>query len=147
MRLPTMSGRPDTRPIAATPNCGCTKPKSRDQAKVNWATAGAVFASLGICAACCLLPAVLISLGVAGSFVSSLDALSPYKWIFIAVTATLLGYGFYTVYWKPKRTCAAGTACAVCGSGRPIRVALWLGTVLAVSGIVYGFLEPWLTHR
>ena len=142
-----MSGRPDTRPIATSPNCGCTTPKSRDQGKLNWATAGAVLASLGICAACCLLPAVLIGLGVAGPFVSSLDALSPYKWLFIAVTATFLGYGFYTVYWKPKKTCGAGAACAVCGSGWSVRVALWLGTVFAVSGIVYGFLEPWLTHR
>jgi len=49
MRLPTMNGRPDTRLIAATPNCGCTKPKSHDQGKVNWATAGGVLASLGIC--------------------------------------------------------------------------------------------------
>jgi mercuric ion transport protein len=136
------------RPSAVTtPTCGCTNPSSNSQRKVKLATVGAVLASFGICAACCLLPAVLISLGIAGSFVGSLDSLAPYKWIFMATTAVLLGYGFYTVYWKPRKTCAAGASCGTCGSGRSVRIALWLGTALAISGIVYGYMEPWLTRR
>jgi mercuric ion transport protein len=114
---------------------------------VKLATVGAVLASLGICAACCLLPAVLIGLGVAGSLVGVLNSLAPYKWIFITVTAVLLGYGFYTAYWKPRKICAAGASCETCGPGRSVRIALWLGTALAISGIVYGYMEPWLTHR
>lgn len=141
-----MSAKLETASITAAHSCSCTKPKSNNQGKVKLATAGAVLASLGVCAACCLLPAALISIGVVGSFVSSLDSLSPYKWMIIPVTATLLGYGFYTVYWKRKQTCAVGAACTVCGSGRSVRIALWLATALAVSGIVYGYLEPRLTH-
>lgn len=132
---------------AATPRCGCASPPSGGLGKVKLATVGAVLASLGICAACCLLPAVLIVLGVAGSFVGALDSLAPYKWIFIAITAVLLGYGFHAVYWKPRKTCAAGASCETCGSSRSVRIALWLGTALAISGLVYGYMEPWLTHR
>jgi mercuric ion transport protein len=90
---------------------------------------------------------VLIALGVAGSFVGALDSLSPYKWYFVVVTAALLSYGFYIVYWKPRNACAAGTACKACGSGRSVRIALWLGTACTLSGVVYGYLEPWLTRR
>jgi mercuric ion transport protein len=66
---------------------------------------------------------------------------------FVVVTAALLGYGFYIVYFKPKKTCAAGAARENCRSGRSVRVALRLGTVFALSGIAYGYLEPWLTRR
>jgi mercuric ion transport protein len=142
-----MSVNAESPSTVATPTCGCANPPSNSQDKVKLATVGAVLASLGICAACCLLPAVLIGLGVAGSFVGALDSLAPYKWIFIAITAVLLGYGFYTVYWKPRKTCAAGASCETCGSGRSVRIGLWLGTALAISGIVYGYMEPWLTHR
>jgi mercuric ion transport protein len=142
-----MSVNAESPSTVATPTCGCANPPSNSQGKVKLATVGAVLASLGICAACCLLPAVLIGLGVAGSFAGTLDSLAPYKWIFIATAAALLGYGFYTVYWKPRKTCAAGASCETCGSGRSVRIALWLGTALAISGIVYGYMEPWLTHR
>lgn len=130
-----------------TPTCGCENPPSNSQGKVKLATVAAVLASLGICAACCLLPAVLIGFGVAGSFVGALDSLAPYIWIFIGITAVLLSYGFNTVYWKPRKTCVAGSSCETRGSGRSVRIALWLGAALAISGIVYGYMEPWLTHR
>jgi mercuric ion transport protein len=142
-----MSVKAENPSTAATAKCGCASPPGNSQSKVKLATAGAVLASLGICAACCLLPAVLIGLGVAGSFAGALDSLAPYKWIFIAITAALLGYGFYTAYWKPRNVCAAGASCETCGSARSVRIALWLGTALAISGIVYGYMEPWLAHR
>jgi len=142
-----MSNNSERLSTAATRTCSCAKSPSTGQGKVKLATVGAVLASLGICAACCLLPAVLIGLGFTGSFVAALDSLSPYKWIFVVITAALLGYGFYAVYWKPRKTCAAGDSCDSCGSGRSMRIALWLGTGLAISGLVYGYMEPWLTHR
>jgi mercuric ion transport protein len=83
-----------------------------------------MLASLGICAACCLLPAVLIGLGGASSFVGTLDSLSPYKWYLVVATAVLLGYGFFIVYFKPRKTSAAGATCASCRPGRSVRVAL-----------------------
>jgi mercuric ion transport protein len=142
-----MSAKAESLSAIAKPTCGCAKPASYKQGKVKLATAGALLASLGICAAGCLLPAVLIGLGVAGSLVGALDLLAPYKWIFVLITAVQLGYGFYTVYWKPRKTCAVGAACETCGSGRSVRIALWLGAVLALSGVAYGFMEPWLSRR
>ena len=72
--------------------------------------AGDILASLGVCAACCLLPLALLSVGVAGAWVITTDALAPYKWVLIALTAALLDYGFYAVYFRPKSRCAVRNA-------------------------------------
>lgn len=111
---------------------------------VKWTTAGGILTALGICAACCLLPFTLITLGVAGAWVGSLESLSRYKWYFISATIVLLGYGFYAVYWKPKQTCAAGSGCPNCGAGKGVKVGLWLGVLLAVGGFAFEYLEPFL---
>lgn len=139
-----MNSQPQS--TAATENqCQCTVVNERAKRRVRWTTAGGIFAALGICAACCLLPFVLLSLGIAGMWVSALDALAPYKWIFIAAAALLLGYGFYAVYWKPRR-CTAGPQCKECRSNRPVRIALWIGTALAVGGIAFEQLEAYLVR-
>lgn len=130
-------------PVRAN-ECSCGKPAGGSSRVVKWTTAGGLFAALGVCAACCLLPFALLSVGVAGAWVTTLDALAPYKWAFIGLTLALLGYGFYAVYWKPRRTCAAGAACKACGSSRSVRVGLWVATILAIGGIVFEQLEPYL---
>ena len=59
---------------------------------------------------CCLVPLVLFGLGIGGAWISNLTALAPYKPLFVTGTAGLLGYGFYLVYWKPRRICTDGAA-------------------------------------
>ena len=58
---------------------------------------GAIAAS-----SCCVLPLLLVSLGVTGTWIGSLSLLAPYKPFFVAGTSALLGYGYYLVYWKPQ---------------------------------------------
>ena len=120
--------------------CSCGKPGQK--ATVKWTTAGGIFAALGVCAACCLLPFLLAAVGGAAVFISALDALASYKWYFISVTAALLGYGFYVVYWKPSRA-SAGT-CSTCAPGVGVRVGLWAGVILAMGGMVFEYFEPML---
>lgn len=130
-----------------SPRCECTQASESGKYLTRWTTAGGILSALGICAACCLLPFVLLSLGIAGAWVSALDALAPYKWIFITLTAALLGYSFYAVYWRPKRTCAAGPDCDTCRSSRSVRIGLWIGTILAIGGLVFEQVEPYLVGR
>jgi mercuric ion transport protein len=127
-------------------HCSCGKSPNGTKRAVKLTTAGGLLAAVGVCAACCLLPFTLLSVGVAGAWVSTLDAMAPYKWIFIGLTAALLGYGFYAAYWKPRRTCAAGAACEMCGTSRPVRVGLWIATILAIGGIVFEQVEPYLVQ-
>lgn len=113
-----------TTPDDTRPACSCAKGARSTNSAMKWTTAGGVLAALGVCAACCLLPFALLSIGVTGAWVSTVDSLAKYKWIFIALTAAFLGYGFYAAYWRPRRTCAAGaTLCPGATSlyPRPIR--------------------------
>jgi mercuric ion transport protein len=139
-----------TSAAAVAPVCDCGKQSPSDKNVVKWTTTGGLLASLGICAACCHLPFAVISVGIGGALVSTLDAFAPYKWIFIALTTALLGYGFYAVYWRLQRTSAAGAECPMCGSGRSVRIGLWAATILAISGIVFEQIEPlpgWLERN
>lgn len=131
-------------PSSQSAQCQCTKGGDKSNRVVKWTTFGGVLAALGVCAACCLLPFTLLSVGVAGAWVSALDSLAPYKWIFIGLTVALLAYGFYAAYWKPRRGCTAGPSCTVCRTSRPVRVALWIATILAIGGIVFEQIEPYL---
>jgi mercuric ion transport protein len=124
--------------------CNCTKSGNASNRAVKWTTIGGVFAALGVCAACCLLPFTLLSVGVAGAWVSALDSLAPYKWVFISVTGALLAYGFYVAYWRPGRNCPAGASCTACGTSRSVRAGLWIATILAVGGLVFEQIEPYL---
>jgi mercuric ion transport protein len=86
-----------------------------------------------------------LAIGVGGAWVSALDSLAAYKWIFIGITALLLAYGFYAAYWKPKKVCSVGADCPTCGTPRSLRVILWIATVLSIAGLAFEQLEPLLS--
>ncbi len=98
---------------------------------------GAIIAS-----SCCVLPLLLITLGVSGAWIGSLTALEPYKPYFLAVTAILLGAGFWHVYIRPKKACADDSYCARPRSGRITQIALWLATVLAFLAATVDYWAP-----
>lgn len=134
----------DTGQVKAEQQCSCATRVVGTNRVVKWAAAGGVLAAIGVCAACCLLPFALLSLGIAGAWVSGLDALAAYKWPLIGCAVMLLAYGFYAAYVKPRRMCAAGASCEVCGSSRAVRAGLWIATILTLGGIVFEHIEPLL---
>jgi mercuric ion transport protein len=113
-----------------------------------WTTAGGIVAALGVCAAGCLPPFALISLGAAAGWASTFEALLPFKWLFVGSAAALLGYGFYAAYWKPKRkqACADGAGCPGQQPGTGLRVGLWIGVLLVAGGIAFQYVEPMLAR-
>ena len=106
----------------------------------------AVGGILGALAAssCCIVPLILFSLGIGGACIGNLTALAPYKPMFVAGTAGLLGYGFYLVYWKPKQACADGAACARPLPNRFVKVALWSATILVAAAFAFDYVAPLL---
>jgi mercuric ion transport protein len=58
---------------------------------------------------------------------------SPY---FIAFTVAVLGYGFYSVYWRPRQACSDGT-CERPLPSRAVKFGLWLGTVLVTVAVIF----------
>ncbi|MER8864099.1 mercuric transporter MerT family protein [Mesorhizobium sp. M0751] len=93
---------------------------------------------------CCIIPLVLFSLGVGGAWIGNLTVLAPYKPLFVAGTAGLLGYGFYLVYWKPRRACANDAACARPIPSRLVQLGLWIATVLVIAAFAFDYVAPLL---
>src|SRR5258708_36086158 len=68
----------------------------------------AVGGILGALAAssCCIVPLLLFSLGIGGPWVGNLTALAPYKPLFVAGVAGLLGDACFLLVRKPHAGCA-----------------------------------------
>jgi mercuric ion transport protein len=93
---------------------------------------------------CCVLPLVLVSVGIGGAWVAQLRELQRFQWIFIALALAAFGFAFYRLYLKPAPACAPGMACAAPATRRHQRIAFWATLIAAkaliLSPIVYGYL-------
>jgi mercuric ion transport protein len=106
------------------------------------AATGGILGALAA-ASCCILPLVLTLFGVSGAWMAGLRALAPYQPIFIAVSAGMLGYGFYLAYWRPKGAAAQGAACArPVVPNRVVRAVLWAAAVVVVLSLSFGLWFP-----
>jgi mercuric ion transport protein len=105
-------------------------------------SAAALLAALAT-SSCCLVPFLLVSLGISGAWIGNLTALAPYQPAFFVLAVALLGTGFYRVYRKPKTaTCVPGAACADPRADRVTKAVLWSATALVAAGIAF----PWIAR-
>lgn len=94
-------------------------------------------------ASCCMLPLALTVFGVSGAWMAGLRALAPYQPVILALTAGALAYGFYLVYWKPRRAVAAGASCArPVVPTRVVKGALWSATLVVGLAASFGLWFP-----
>ena len=91
---------------------------------------------------CCVVPFILVTVGVTGAWIGSLTALAPYKPIFVAFTLAVLAVGFFMVYRRPKAACADGSYCAHPASDRIAKIGLWVATVLVAIALGFPSLVP-----
>ncbi len=113
-----------------------------EQARARWIAAGGILGALAA-SSCCILPLVLFSLGISGAWIANFTALAPYKPYFAAGTISLLGYGYYLVYVRPKQACADGS-CARPLPNRLVKSSLWIATVLVAAALAFDFVAPLL---
>ena len=112
-----------------------------DTGRQHLVAVGGILGALGA-SSCCIIPLVLFSLGIGGAWIGNLTALAPYKPYFVAGTTGVLGYGFYLVYWKPRRACADNAACARPVPSPLVHIALWIATVLVATAFVFDYVAP-----
>lgn len=117
---------------------GSSKPQ-----RAGWLAAAALVGA-GLASACCVVPLVLVTLGISGAWIANLTALEPYKPFTGVATLALLGYGFWHVYFKAKPACAEGSYCARPQSARTTKAVLWLGLVIVVLALTVDWWAPWL---
>jgi mercuric ion transport protein len=101
------------------------------------------FAAGLLASSCCILPLILVSLGVGGTWMSLLTGLSPYQPYFLGLAALSIGTGLWRAYRKPKQ-CAPGSLCAKPSAGRITKPVLWTGATLAVAAAGVDLLAPYL---
>jgi mercuric ion transport protein len=112
-----------------------------DQSRSKWLAAAGISGAL-IASSCCVVPLLLVTLGISGAWIGNLTALEPYKPYFIVVTVALLGAGFWYVYFKPKKECEEGSYCARPSSARITKSALWIATLLIALSATVDYWAP-----
>lgn len=133
------SGTADTAPAAA----GLAASERSEVGRERLVAVGGILGALAA-SSCCIIPLILFSLGIGGAWIGNLTALAPYKSLFVTGTAGVLGYGFYLVYWKPRRACADGAACTRPVPSRLVPFALWIATVLVAAAFAFDYVAPLL---
>ncbi len=112
--------------------------KDASTTKAGFLAAGGIFGALAA-SSCCVLPLVLTIFGVSGAWMSNFRAMAPYQPYFIAVTTVLIGFGFYHVYWKPRRDYSIGAACVQPLPNRLIKSVLWSGAILVLTALTFPY--------
>lgn len=74
---------------------------------------------------CCVVPLVLVALGIGGSWIASLTAMEPNRPVFVGLTLLFLGLAFRRLYLVPRR-CVPGSACSDPRTVRRQRVTFWI---------------------
>jgi mercuric ion transport protein len=92
---------------------------------------------------CCVLPLVLVSVGVGGAWVAQLRELERFYYVFLAIALAAFGFAFYRLYLKPA-PCAPDTACATPQVRTRQRIAFWATLVTAKLLVLSPFYVPYL---
>nr|WP_317892283.1 mercuric transporter MerT family protein [uncultured Sphingomonas sp.] len=115
--------------------------KARGDGRSGWLAAGGIVGAV-LASSCCVIPLVLVTLGVSGAWIGSLTALEPYEPYFVAATLALLAGGFWHVYFRNKPDCADGSYCAQPKSSIVTKSALWGGTILVALALTMRWWAP-----
>ena len=87
-----------------------------------------VLSALGA-SVCCSLPFALVSMGVAGAWVSQLRALEGLFPVFVLLALAAFSFAFYRLYLRPVQ-CAPDAL-------RSQRTAFWITLALAITIIIF----------
>lgn len=108
-----------------------------------------LFAALGLfgaflASACCIVPLVLVTLGISGAWIGNLTALELYKPLTSGIAIVFIALGFRHVYFQSKPVCAEGSYCARPQSSRITKTVLWAATVLVLLSLTVNSWAPLL---
>ena len=117
--------------------------ESATDRRKGWLAAGGVIGAV-LASSCCIVPLVLVMLGVSGAWIGTLTALEPYKPLFAAVALVFIGLGFWHFYFRPTPVCVDDSYCVQPESSLITRSALWFATVLVVLALTINWWAPFL---
>lgn len=107
------------------------------------ATAGSLLGAAAM-TSCCILPLVLVSMGVGGVWIAQLTALYAYKWFTFAIATGFIAWGFWKLRRAEAGACRDGAACARPVNRRLMRVSLWLAAAVTLLAMIFPYLTPYV---
>jgi copper chaperone CopZ len=120
---------------------------TRKTKKVSWELIGAISAAIAA-SVCCVVPLILLTLGISGAWVSNLAAFEPYRPIFISISLSLLGLAFYRVYSKSIKSidneCTTGNICATPQANKITKIIFTLSTVLILGLVTFPYATTYI---
>lgn len=102
---------------------------------------GAAIASFGA-STCCVLPLVLVLLGVSGAWIANLTALEAWRPWFSTIVLVCLAWAFWASY-GPASRCRDDGACADAARLRRRRRWLWVATGAIVLLLLFPYYIGW----
>ena len=91
---------------------------------------------------CCVLPLLLVSIGVTGVFIGQLSSLYQYHWYFLAFASASLAYGFWKAYRPVDQIACADGVCARPMNRTAMRVVLWISLAMVVGALAFQYVAP-----
>lgn len=121
---------------------GATNDVPMEERAQGWVAAGGLFGALAA-SSCCILPVVLFSLGIGGTWIAHFTRLAPYKPAFLAATVTFLAAGYWLDRRSVKRACTVQT-CVRPLSRWVVKGTLIAATAIAVAAAGFDYVAPYL---
>lgn len=90
---------------------------------------------------CCVVPLVLLGLGIGGAWVANLTLFAPVRPVFLGLTLLFLGLAFRKVYVTPA-SCEPGIVCADSATLHRQRLVFWLVAVPLLGLIAFPWFAP-----
>ncbi len=102
----------------------------------------AVLAGIGA-SLCCVGPLVLLTLGIGGSWISTLTALEPIRPLFIGITLVFIFLAFRKLYLLPV-SCEIDRPCAKPETRRNQRIIFWIVSTLIIALLAFPYYAEYL---
>jgi mercuric ion transport protein len=109
--------------------------------KKYWTNMGAVLAAVGA-SVCCVVPLLLLSLGVSGAWISTLTSFEPVRPFFIILTLVFVGLSYRKLYLIPN-TCEEDEVCALPDSKKKQKLTFWIVCILILLLLAFPWYAPY----
>lgn len=110
--------------------------------KPQWELIGASLAAIAA-SVCCVVPLLLVGLGISGAWVTNFKAFEPYRPLFLVSTLVLLGFAFYRVYRKPQN-CSSDGFCANPRREQVMKKVLIVTTAFVLGLLAFPYVVPYM---
>jgi mercuric ion transport protein len=114
---------------------------SPSRSSPRWALLTGAAAAVGA-SLCCVVPLVLVSLGVSGAWLASLTALEPYRPLFATAALASLAIAAWRLY-GPASRCEEGRSCADPRVLRRRRRLLWIAIAVIAPLLLFPYYITW----